>query len=105
MCCKYNYDYLSLVIFNPPPQYHINKLSLSEPQTMTSSPAMDDLDSALQGLEVKLDGADSSPQDMLVRTLWLFIPPDRNMSHNILHCEVRIYVFVNMYFSYVFDFR
>uniref|UniRef100_A0A674D9C4 FERM domain containing kindlin 3b n=1 Tax=Salmo trutta TaxID=8032 RepID=A0A674D9C4_SALTR len=46
-------------------QYHINKLSLSEPQTMTSSPAMDDLDSALQGLEVKLDGADSSPQDML----------------------------------------
>ncbi|XP_023847866.1 fermitin family homolog 3b isoform X2 [Salvelinus sp. IW2-2015] len=46
-------------------QYHINKLSLSEPQTMTSSPAMDDLDSALQGLEVKLDGAESSPQDML----------------------------------------
>ncbi|XP_041695134.1 fermitin family homolog 3-like [Coregonus clupeaformis] len=46
-------------------QYHINKLSLSEPQTMTSSPAMDDLDSALQCLEVKLDGADSSPQDML----------------------------------------
>uniref|UniRef100_A0A8C7IFE1 FERM domain containing kindlin 3b n=1 Tax=Oncorhynchus kisutch TaxID=8019 RepID=A0A8C7IFE1_ONCKI len=45
-------------------QYHINKLSLSEPQTMTSSPAMDDLDSALQGLEVKLDGAESSPQDM-----------------------------------------
>uniref|UniRef100_A0A4W5Q476 FERM domain containing kindlin 3b n=1 Tax=Hucho hucho TaxID=62062 RepID=A0A4W5Q476_9TELE len=40
-------------------QYHINKLSLSEPQTMTSSPAMDDLDSALQCLEVKLDGADS----------------------------------------------
>uniref|UniRef100_A0A4W5RN71 FERM domain containing kindlin 3b n=1 Tax=Hucho hucho TaxID=62062 RepID=A0A4W5RN71_9TELE len=47
-------------------QYHINKLSLSEPQTMTSSPAMDDLDSALQCLEVKLDGADSSPQDMLL---------------------------------------
>ncbi|XP_055783523.1 fermitin family homolog 3b [Salvelinus fontinalis] len=46
-------------------QYHINKLSLSEPQTMTSSPAMDDLDSALQCLEVKLVGADSSPQDML----------------------------------------
>ncbi|XP_031653066.1 fermitin family homolog 3 [Oncorhynchus kisutch] len=46
-------------------QYHINKLSLSEPQTMTSSPAMDDLDSALQCLEVKLDGANSSPQDML----------------------------------------
>uniref|UniRef100_A0A8K9VFU9 FERM domain containing kindlin 3b n=1 Tax=Oncorhynchus mykiss TaxID=8022 RepID=A0A8K9VFU9_ONCMY len=40
-------------------QYHINKLSLSEPQTMTSSPAMDDLDSALQCLEVKLDGANS----------------------------------------------
>ncbi|XP_070295114.1 fermitin family homolog 3-like [Salvelinus sp. IW2-2015] len=51
-------------------QYHINKLSLSEPQTMTSSPAMDDLDSALQCLEVKLVGADSSPQDMLVRS-WL----------------------------------
>uniref|UniRef100_A0A4W5QD72 FERM domain containing kindlin 3b n=1 Tax=Hucho hucho TaxID=62062 RepID=A0A4W5QD72_9TELE len=40
-------------------QYHINKLSLSEPQTMTSSPAMDDLDSALQCLEVKLDGGES----------------------------------------------
>ncbi|CAB1337547.1 unnamed protein product, partial [Coregonus sp. 'balchen'] len=50
--------------FSPPPR-PINKLSLSEPQTMTSSPAMDDLDSALQCLEVKLDGADSSPQDML----------------------------------------
>uniref|UniRef100_A0A4W5RYX0 FERM domain containing kindlin 3b n=1 Tax=Hucho hucho TaxID=62062 RepID=A0A4W5RYX0_9TELE len=50
-------------------QYHINKLSLSEPQTMTSSPAMDDLDSALQCLEVKLDGADSSPQDMLYNDL------------------------------------
>ncbi|KAL0973862.1 hypothetical protein UPYG_G00212160 [Umbra pygmaea] len=46
-------------------QYHINKLSLSEPQKMNSSPAMDDLDSALQCLEVKLDGGETSPQDML----------------------------------------
>ncbi|XP_046900900.1 fermitin family homolog 3b [Hypomesus transpacificus] len=45
-------------------QYHINKLSLSEPQGQTSSPAMDDLDSALQCLEVKMDG-DSSASDML----------------------------------------
>ncbi|XP_067104354.1 fermitin family homolog 3b [Osmerus mordax] len=45
-------------------QYHINKLSLSEPQGQTSSPAMDDLDSALQCLEVKMDG-DSSANDML----------------------------------------
>uniref|UniRef100_A0A3P8XPX8 PH domain-containing protein n=1 Tax=Esox lucius TaxID=8010 RepID=A0A3P8XPX8_ESOLU len=48
-------------------QYHINKLSLSEPQAMTSTPAMDDLDSALQCLEVKLDVGGSSPQDLLVR--------------------------------------
>uniref|UniRef100_A0A3P8ZNF2 PH domain-containing protein n=1 Tax=Esox lucius TaxID=8010 RepID=A0A3P8ZNF2_ESOLU len=46
-------------------QYHINKLSLSEPQAMTSTPAMDDLDSALQCLEVKLDVGGSSPQDLL----------------------------------------
>nr|XP_029516704.1 fermitin family homolog 3-like [Oncorhynchus nerka] len=52
-------------IIMSPSTLNINKLSLSEPQTMTSSPAMDDLDSALQCLEVKLDGANSSPQDML----------------------------------------
>ena len=51
------------------PQYHINKLSLSEPQGQTSSPAMDDLDSALQCLEVKMDG-DSSASDMLVSHIW-----------------------------------
>lgn len=45
-------------------QYHINKLSQSEPQGLTSSPAMDDLDSALQCLEVKMEG-DSSAANML----------------------------------------
>uniref|UniRef100_A0A674AW80 FERM domain containing kindlin 3 n=1 Tax=Salmo trutta TaxID=8032 RepID=A0A674AW80_SALTR len=47
-------------------QYHIGKLSLSEPQLMTSCPSMDDLDSALQCLEVKTDAEESSAEDMLV---------------------------------------
>uniref|UniRef100_A0A4W5RJS1 FERM domain containing kindlin 3b n=1 Tax=Hucho hucho TaxID=62062 RepID=A0A4W5RJS1_9TELE len=55
-------------------QYHINKLSLSEPQTMTSSPAMDDLDSALQCLEVKLDGADTCEA---VITVYFCLRPKR----------------------------
>uniref|UniRef100_A0A8C5CH65 FERM domain containing kindlin 3 n=1 Tax=Gadus morhua TaxID=8049 RepID=A0A8C5CH65_GADMO len=37
-------------------QYHISKRSLSEPQTVTSNAAMDDLETALLSLEVKLDG-------------------------------------------------
>ncbi|XP_012690302.1 fermitin family homolog 3 [Clupea harengus] len=45
-------------------QYHIGKVSLTEPQ-MTSSPAMDDLDSALQCLELKLDEESGSGADML----------------------------------------
>ncbi|KAM6953270.1 fermitin family homolog 3b [Aplochiton taeniatus] len=45
-------------------QYHINKLAMSEPQSLTSSLAMDDLDSALQCLEVKMEG-ESSPADIL----------------------------------------
>lgn len=45
-------------------QYHINKLSQSEPQGITSSPAMDDLDSALQCLEVKMEG-DCTAANML----------------------------------------
>uniref|UniRef100_A0AAY5KZ41 PH domain-containing protein n=1 Tax=Esox lucius TaxID=8010 RepID=A0AAY5KZ41_ESOLU len=36
-------------------QYHIGKVSLSEPQPTTSCPAMDDLDSALKCLEVKME--------------------------------------------------
>uniref|UniRef100_A0A8K9XIE4 FERM domain containing kindlin 3b n=1 Tax=Oncorhynchus mykiss TaxID=8022 RepID=A0A8K9XIE4_ONCMY len=55
-------------------QYHINKLSLSEPQTMTSSPAMDDLDSALQCLEVKLDGANTCKA---VITVYFCLRPKR----------------------------
>ncbi|XP_066574938.1 fermitin family homolog 3b [Amia ocellicauda] len=43
-------------------QYHINKQSQSE--TAIQCPAMDDLDSALQSLEVKMDGEESSV-DML----------------------------------------
>uniref|UniRef100_A0A8C9WSA7 FERM domain containing kindlin 3 n=1 Tax=Scleropages formosus TaxID=113540 RepID=A0A8C9WSA7_SCLFO len=46
-------------------QYHINKVSQSEPQAMMSCPAMDDLDSALQSLEVKMEG-ESSSMDMLL---------------------------------------
>ncbi|XP_041707142.1 fermitin family homolog 3 [Coregonus clupeaformis] len=46
-------------------QYHIGKVSLSEPQPMTSCPAMDDLDSALQCLEVKMEADESSTVDML----------------------------------------
>ncbi|KAM3866784.1 fermitin family homolog 3b [Diretmus argenteus] len=46
-------------------QYHINKVSQSEPQTMSSMAAMDDLDSALQSLEVKMEGDGSSATEML----------------------------------------
>ncbi|KAJ8282838.1 hypothetical protein COCON_G00053570 [Conger conger] len=45
-------------------QYHISKATQSEPQAVKSSPAMDDLDSALQCLEVKMEG-ESSSLDML----------------------------------------
>uniref|UniRef100_A0A672NK30 FERM domain containing kindlin 3 n=1 Tax=Sinocyclocheilus grahami TaxID=75366 RepID=A0A672NK30_SINGR len=44
-------------------QYHIGKVSLME-QFVTSCPAMEDLDSALQCLEVKMEG-ESSADDML----------------------------------------
>lgn len=49
------------------PQYHISKVSQSEPQLVTSSAAMDDLESALQSLEVKMEGESSSASEMLVR--------------------------------------
>uniref|UniRef100_A0A673NG90 Fermitin family homolog 3-like n=1 Tax=Sinocyclocheilus rhinocerous TaxID=307959 RepID=A0A673NG90_9TELE len=45
-------------------QYHIGKVSLTE-QFVASCPAMEDLDSALQCLEVKMEG-ESSADDMLV---------------------------------------
>ncbi|XP_016324526.1 fermitin family homolog 3-like isoform X3 [Sinocyclocheilus anshuiensis] len=44
-------------------QYHIGKVSLTE-QIVASCPAMEDLDSALQCLEVKMEG-ESSADDML----------------------------------------
>uniref|UniRef100_A0A8C1SE95 Fermitin family member 3a n=1 Tax=Cyprinus carpio TaxID=7962 RepID=A0A8C1SE95_CYPCA len=44
-------------------QYHIGKVSLTE-QSVASCPAMEDLDSALQCLEVKMEG-ESSADDML----------------------------------------
>uniref|UniRef100_A0A671M8A3 Fermitin family homolog 3-like n=1 Tax=Sinocyclocheilus anshuiensis TaxID=1608454 RepID=A0A671M8A3_9TELE len=47
-------------------QYHIGKVSLTE-QIVASCPAMEDLDSALQCLEVKMEG-ESSADDMLVTT-------------------------------------
>nr|XP_043895811.1 fermitin family homolog 3b [Solea senegalensis] len=46
-------------------QYHISKVSQSEPQLMSSSTAMDDLDSALQSLEVKMEGEGSSASELL----------------------------------------
>lgn len=49
------------------PQYHISKVSQTEPMMQSSSAAMDDLDSALQCLEVKMEGTSSSASEMLVR--------------------------------------
>ncbi|KAM9376395.1 fermitin family homolog 3b [Pholidichthys leucotaenia] len=46
-------------------QYHISKVSESEPQMLTSSAAMDDLESALQSLEVKMEGDGSSASELL----------------------------------------
>ncbi|KAK5896950.1 hypothetical protein CesoFtcFv8_010059 [Champsocephalus esox] len=46
-------------------QYHISKVSESEPQALSSSAAMDDLESALQCLEVKMEGESSSASEML----------------------------------------
>ncbi|MEQ2211538.1 hypothetical protein XENOCAPTIV_005597 [Xenoophorus captivus] len=46
-------------------QYHINKVSLSEPQMLSSSAALDDLESALQSLEVKMEGDGNSASDLL----------------------------------------
>uniref|UniRef100_A0A673AZM0 PH domain-containing protein n=1 Tax=Sphaeramia orbicularis TaxID=375764 RepID=A0A673AZM0_9TELE len=46
-------------------QYHISKVSQSEPQLMSTSAAMDDLDSALQSLEVKLEGEKLAMVDLL----------------------------------------
>uniref|UniRef100_A0A4W5QE76 FERM domain containing kindlin 3 n=1 Tax=Hucho hucho TaxID=62062 RepID=A0A4W5QE76_9TELE len=47
-------------------QYHIGKVSLSEPQLMTSCPAMDDLDSALQHTTCV-------PFPMLLKTLSILV--------------------------------
>ncbi|KAM6953081.1 fermitin family homolog 3b [Lycodopsis pacificus] len=46
-------------------QYHISKVTQSEPQMLSSSAAMDDLESALQSLEVKMEGESSSASEML----------------------------------------
>eukprot|EP00064_Thunnus_orientalis_P015108 superscaffoldBa00002742_g15157 len=46
-------------------QYHISKVSQSEPQMMSSNAAMDDLESALQSLEVKMEGESSTASEML----------------------------------------
>nr|XP_049592273.1 fermitin family homolog 3b isoform X1 [Syngnathus scovelli] len=46
-------------------QYHVSKVSQSEPQTMNSTAAMDDLESALQSLEAKMESESSSASDML----------------------------------------
>ncbi|XP_072293765.1 fermitin family homolog 3b [Eucyclogobius newberryi] len=46
-------------------QYHINKVTQSEPQLLATTAAMDDLESALQSLEVNLEGESSSASEML----------------------------------------
>ncbi|KAF3693986.1 Fermitin family -like protein 3 Kindlin-3 Unc-112-related protein 2 [Channa argus] len=46
-------------------QYHISKVSQLEPQTLSTSAAMDDLETALQSLEVKMEGESSSASEML----------------------------------------
>lgn len=50
-----------------PTQYHINKLSQSGEagEPAAADPGLDDLDAALNNLEVKLEG--SAPTDVLVR--------------------------------------
>uniref|UniRef100_A0A665XE23 PH domain-containing protein n=1 Tax=Echeneis naucrates TaxID=173247 RepID=A0A665XE23_ECHNA len=58
-------------------QYHISKVSQSEPQMLSSSAAMDDLESALQSLEVKMEGESSSASEMLVETLFICFRPKR----------------------------
>ncbi|XP_028314530.1 fermitin family homolog 3b [Gouania willdenowi] len=46
-------------------QYHIGKVSQSEPERMSTNAAMENLESALQSLEVKMEGGSSSASDML----------------------------------------
>ncbi|XP_057707220.1 fermitin family homolog 3b [Corythoichthys intestinalis] len=46
-------------------QYHISKVSQSEPEMAKSAAAMDDLELALQSLEVKMEGESSSAAEML----------------------------------------
>ncbi|CAL8356706.1 unnamed protein product [Merluccius merluccius] len=46
-------------------QYHISKRSLAEPETTNSNTAMDDLESALLSLEVKMDGDSNTANDLL----------------------------------------
>uniref|UniRef100_A0A1A8LJP3 Fermitin family member 3b n=1 Tax=Nothobranchius pienaari TaxID=704102 RepID=A0A1A8LJP3_9TELE len=46
-------------------QYHISKVSQSEPQTLSTNTAMDDLESALLSLEVKMEGESSSATELL----------------------------------------
>uniref|UniRef100_A0A8C7ZKW7 FERM domain containing kindlin 3b n=1 Tax=Oryzias sinensis TaxID=183150 RepID=A0A8C7ZKW7_9TELE len=46
-------------------QYHISKVSQSEPQMLCSNAALDDLETALQSLEVKMEGESSSASELL----------------------------------------
>ncbi|KAM9795420.1 fermitin family homolog 3b [Neosynchiropus ocellatus] len=46
-------------------QYHISKVSQTEPLTQSTNAAMDDLESALQSLEVKMEGGSDSASEML----------------------------------------
>uniref|UniRef100_A0A3Q3W554 PH domain-containing protein n=1 Tax=Mola mola TaxID=94237 RepID=A0A3Q3W554_MOLML len=53
-------------------QYHISKVSQSEPSMKSSSAAMDDLDSALQSLEVKMGGESSSAFELFQMQFYKF---------------------------------
>uniref|UniRef100_A0AAQ5Y3Q9 PH domain-containing protein n=1 Tax=Amphiprion ocellaris TaxID=80972 RepID=A0AAQ5Y3Q9_AMPOC len=46
-------------------QYHISKVAQSEPQMLSTNAAMDDLESALMSLEVKMEGENSSASELL----------------------------------------
>uniref|UniRef100_A0A665XG03 PH domain-containing protein n=1 Tax=Echeneis naucrates TaxID=173247 RepID=A0A665XG03_ECHNA len=61
-------------------QYHISKVSQSEPQMLSSSAAMDDLESALQSLEVKMEGESTFflfSTMLKVETLFICFRPKR----------------------------
>lgn len=73
-------------------QYHVSKVSQSEPPLLTSSAAMDDLESALQSLEVKMEGEKSSASDMLVSASALLTSIKSLLHFNASSTEIKSHV-------------